>query len=124
MGGGRAVRHTRTFNPGGFGCSRCPPLGKHRVSVTIAPGQGSHEAEAFDMEVVTMAGSLKREAKSVEVFRSDVRRLRFGSFTRTLPLPEGVSEDDVTAGYEDGILEIRIPAHVPEPARKIAKSKT
>lgn len=35
--------------------------------------------------------------------------LRCGRFTRTLPLPEGVTESDITATYRDGILEIRIP---------------
>ena len=31
---------------------------------------------------------------------------------RTLPLPEGVAESDITATYKDGILEIRVP--IPE----------
>ena len=34
---------------------------------------------------------------------------RYGSFERTMPLPHGATEDDVTATYEDGILEIRVP---------------
>lgn len=29
------------------------------------------------------------------------------------PLPEGVTESDITASYKDGILEIRVP--LPEP---------
>ena len=41
--------------------------------------------------------------------------LRYGSMSRTLPLPEGVAESDITATYKDGILEIRVP--VPEQAR-------
>jgi HSP20 family protein len=39
--------------------------------------------------------------------------LRYGSFTRTLPLPEGASESDIKASYKDGILEIRIPCAAP-----------
>jgi HSP20 family protein len=35
--------------------------------------------------------------------------LRYGRFARTLPLPEGVTDSDITATYKDGILEIRIP---------------
>jgi HSP20 family protein len=34
---------------------------------------------------------------------------RYGSLVRRLPLPAGASEDDVTATYRDGILEIRVP---------------
>lgn len=34
---------------------------------------------------------------------------RFGSFSRRLPLPEDASQDGIEAGYEKGVLEIRIP---------------
>lgn len=34
---------------------------------------------------------------------------RYGSFERTMPLPQGATDDDVTATYVDGILEIRVP---------------
>ncbi|MFA9430690.1 Hsp20/alpha crystallin family protein [Egicoccus sp. AB-alg2] len=40
------------------------------------------------------------------------RELRYGHFTRDLPLPASVSESDVSARYRHGILEIRV--HVPE----------
>jgi len=43
--------------------------------------------------------------------------VRYGSLSRSLPLPEGVTEADITANYKDGVLEIRIP----EP--KVAKKK-
>ena len=33
---------------------------------------------------------------------------RFGSFTRTLGLPQGVKETDITATSKDGVLEIRV----------------
>jgi HSP20 family protein len=52
--------------------------------------------------------------------------LRYGSFTRALPLPEGVSGDNITAAYRDGILEIRIPLPEqpePEEPKKISISK-
>jgi HSP20 family protein len=52
--------------------------------------------------------------------------LRYGRFARTLPLPEGVTDSDITATYKDGILEIRIP--IPETTtgerRKIEISKS
>ncbi|MCH6164301.1 Hsp20/alpha crystallin family protein [Pseudonocardia alaniniphila] len=35
--------------------------------------------------------------------------LRYGRFGRTLPLPDGVTDSDITATYKDGILEIHIP---------------
>lgn len=39
--------------------------------------------------------------------------MRYGSFTRTLPLAEGASEDDIKATYKDGVLEIRVPVARP-----------
>ena len=48
------------------------------------------------------------------------RELRYGS----LPLPEGVTEADITATCKDGILGIRIPAPKREEATKIAISKS
>lgn len=32
-----------------------------------------------------------------------------GTFVRYLDLPDGTAETDITAGYKDGILEIRVP---------------
>ena len=44
------------------------------------------------------------------------QELRYGSFSRTLPLPEGASESDIKATYKDGILEIRVPVSEPPAA--------
>jgi HSP20 family protein len=33
----------------------------------------------------------------------------FGSFSRSMPLPAGVSADDITKTSKDGVLEVTIP---------------
>lgn len=50
----------------------------------------------------------RKETKVEEkgAYRSE---FRYGSFTRSIPLPAGATEDDVQASYHDGILEVRIP---------------
>jgi HSP20 family protein len=48
----------------------------------------------------------KSEDKGKEGYRSE---FRYGAFSRTLPLPEGVNPDDITASYQDGVLEVRVP---------------
>jgi HSP20 family protein len=48
------------------------------------------------------------------------RELRYGSFARTVPLPEGVDDADITAAYTDGILEVRAPLP-PEPTEGEAR---
>jgi HSP20 family protein len=43
---------------------------------------------------------------------------RYGSFSRTVGLPQGVSEDEIKATYEHGVLEIRVPKpEQPKPKR-------
>jgi len=44
---------------------------------------------------------------------------RFGSFQRSLALPQGVKADEVQATYEDGILEVRVPKAEQEKPRRI-----
>ncbi len=62
----------------------------------------------------------KEETKSEEkgTYRSE---FRYGSFSRTVPLPVGASEKDVKASYKDGILEVRIPVDKQEAEAKKVK---
>jgi HSP20 family protein len=67
-----------------------------------------------DIEITVQEGKLhiqghrRQETKTEDknVWRSEVR---YGSFTRTLPLPTGTGEKDITANYKDGVLEVRLP---------------
>jgi HSP20 family protein len=60
---------------------------------------------------LTLRGEKRGEEK---VERKDYYRLEqsYGTFSRTLELPEGVNVDQVKASYKDGLLEIRIPKDV------------
>ena len=42
----------------------------------------------------------------------------FGSFTRSVSLPEGADEDGITASYGKGILTISVPVPGAEPTEK------
>jgi HSP20 family protein len=43
---------------------------------------------------------------------------RFGSFSRTIGLPQNVKEDQVKADYNDGVLEVRVAKpETPKPRR-------
>lgn len=78
------------------------------VEVTVTDGMLHIEAQRREEERQESAGYLRRE-------------LRYGSFNRTLGLPEGVTESDVTATFKDGILEVRV--QVPEKAQEAAQPK-
>jgi HSP20 family protein len=83
-----------------------------------------------DVELTVTDGMLRINAqRRVEEKTEDQgytrHELRYGSFTRTLPMPEGHSEKDITATYKDGMLEIRVPVSEPQAAEptKIAVQK-
>jgi HSP20 family protein len=58
--------------------------------------------------VLTVSGERKSEH---EVKRGGFYRLEraAGSFTRTLTLPEGIDAGAVTASFDKGVLEVRVP---------------
>jgi HSP20 family protein len=67
-----------------------------------------------DVEITVLDGMLRINAeRRVEEKTQDNgytrHEMRYGSFTRTLPLAEGATESDISASYKDGILEIRVP---------------
>jgi HSP20 family protein len=58
--------------------------------------------------VLTISGERKAEGEET---REGYRRVEraFGSFIRSVALPEGVDPNDVKANFENGVLEIEIP---------------
>jgi len=48
----------------------------------------------------------RSEHKGKEGYHSE---FRYGTFTRSVTLPPGVTQDDVRASYRDGLLEVRVP---------------
>jgi HSP20 family protein len=71
----------------------------------------------FDDGSLTVSGERERTEK-VENDRFYRFERRFGSFSRTIGLPQGVTEDDVTADYRDGVLKITVKQpEAPKPRR-------
>ena len=60
----------------------------------------------------------KSEHKSKTGYRSE---FRYGSSMRSIALPAGVREEDITATYKDGVLEVRAPAPVVVPTETAKK---
>jgi HSP20 family protein len=79
-----------------------------------------------DVDVSVSEGALhisaRREEKIEEKLQDSYRsEFRYGSFSRTLPLPEGATADSVTASYKDGVLEVRVPVPTAPPAPPSSK---
>jgi HSP20 family protein len=49
---------------------------------------------------------------------------RYGTFARAVGLPQGVDQDQISARYEHGVLEIRVPKPEEQKPRRIELSKT
>ena len=49
---------------------------------------------------------------------------RFGTYARAVGLPKGVDQDRISASYEHGVLEVRVPKPDEAKPRTISLSKT
>jgi HSP20 family protein len=68
--------------------------------------------------VLTVSGEREeRRDERGEGFRRMERR--FGRFARSFPLPAGVSENDIKADYDNGVLEIRVPKPKTKEPRRV-----
>jgi HSP20 family protein len=71
----------------------------------------------FDDGSLTVSGERERaeEVKDDRFYRYE---RRFGSFSRSVGLPQGVTEDDVKADYRDGVLKVTVKKpESPKPRR-------
>ena len=71
--------------------------------------------------VLTLSGERKAEHEERKEGYNRVERAS-GSFSRSLTLPEGVDPDAVSASFDRGVLEIRIPKPEARKPRKVSIS--
>jgi HSP20 family protein len=82
-----------------------PGLTKDNVDIEVNDG------------MLTISGERSEEQKEdVDNFYRTERS--YGAFSRTIPLPEGVNEDQIDATFKDGVLEVTLPAPK-QPERKV-----
>ena len=74
-----------------------PGMKKEDISVDVTDNE------------ITLSGERRQEQESERggVYRSE---RSYGSFYRSIPLPEGTMTDQAKATFKDGVLEIRVPA--------------
>jgi HSP20 family protein len=59
-------------------------------------------------DVLTIKGERKAETETNEAGWL-IQERSYGSFERSLSLPEGVKQDKITADFHDGVLEVHVP---------------
>jgi HSP20 family protein len=83
-----------------------PGLEEKDVQVNLADG------------VLTIRGEKKAEKEEKERNYRLVER-SYGSFERSITLPDGVKAEDVKASIAKGVLSVKVPKPAPAQARKI-----
>jgi HSP20 family protein len=92
----------------------------HYVLTADLPGLSQDDLNLeFEGDVLTLSGERKSEHSDR---REGFYRLEraVGSFSRSLTLPEGVDPEAVTATFDNGVLEVRIPKPEQRKPKKVA----
>jgi HSP20 family protein len=93
--------------------------GDHYVLRADLPGMGEDDVKIeFEDGTLTVSGERKAEHEDRAEGFYRVERA-FGSFARTLTLPKGVDAEAVTASFDRGVLEVRIPKPEQRKPRRI-----
>jgi HSP20 family protein len=93
---------------------------EHFVLRADLPGLAEEDVTLeVEDNVLTVSGERKAEHETTKEGYHRVERA-FGSFSRSLTLPEGVDAEAVTANFDRGVLEIRIPKPEQRKPRKIS----
>ncbi|MFI9004262.1 Hsp20/alpha crystallin family protein [Streptomyces sp. NPDC053541] len=94
-----------------------PATAAHSIPVEVSSGDGEYvlraELPGMDPDDVTITVDDNLITVNAEHSESSEDKehseFRYGSFRRTVRLPEAIPADDVDASYKDGILTIRVP---------------
>ncbi|MFD8705120.1 Hsp20/alpha crystallin family protein [Kitasatospora sp. NPDC059648] len=91
---------------------------EHVIRVEESEEEGSYVIRAElpgidpdkDIEITVEGGVLTVRAERREEKKGKHRsEFRYGSFTRSIRLPEGCDEGDITARYDKGVLTVKAP---------------
>ena len=83
------------------------------------PGMNPEEVEiTSDNGILTIRGEKSEIRREGEERRYHLVERNYGTFTRSFQLPQGVDESKIEAGFDNGLLTVRIPkAALPQPKR-------
>ena len=77
-----------------------------------------------DVEVTDGVLTISGERKAEEEHEGEgwlIKESSYGSFERSVVLPEGVKAEDIAADYVDGVLEIHVPKALEAAKPKVTK---
>src|SRR3954451_13641362 len=93
---------------------------EHFVLKADLPGLTEDDVDIeVEDNVLTVSGERKAEHEDKREGYVRVER-SYGSFRRSLTLPEGVDPEAVSASFDNGVLEVRIPKPEERKPRRVA----
>jgi HSP20 family protein len=93
--------------------------GDHFVLKADLPGMSENDVNIeLEDNVLTVAGERRTEHEDKEAGYYRLERA-MGAFSRSLTLPEGIDPDAVTATFDNGVLEVRIPKPAEAKPRRV-----
>ena len=72
------------------------------------PGVKQEDVDISLHDNVLAISGQRRDEQEEERGGYHIRERRYGSFRRSLALPEGIDESKISARYEDGVLEVTV----------------
>lgn len=88
-----------------------PGISEENISIEVKDDTLTVSAERSKTEEVTDDGFYRFER-------------RYGTFARAVGLPQGVDQDQISARYENGVLEVRVPKPEEQRPKSIPLQKT
>lgn len=122
-----------TFVREPFGAIDWPLIGQAKWSPAIDVAESDEEVtihaevpgiEPQDLDVTISANELvlsgeKKESTETSGKDSYQTEIRFGSFRRTVQLPQGIDTENVDARYANGVLTLRLKKTRPVQAKRV-----
>ena len=97
----------------------CFTRGERLVLRAELPGVDPHDVELSILGDQMILRGEKKDVRRVDEKDLFLRETRHGRFERSFSLPRGVKTDQIEARFENGVLEVTLPAGKAESARKI-----
>ncbi|CAG8710947.1 9465_t:CDS:2 [Cetraspora pellucida] len=105
--------------------NRIPPLDVHETDKEFVvnaelPGVTKEQVNVdVHDDTLVISGETKKDEKYNEG-NAHIQERRYGSFTRSISLPRNVKTSNITAKFDNGILEVKLPKDEEKPSgRKI-----
>ncbi len=85
------------------------------------PGFDPEKVEiTYDNNTLTIKGEIDEENKDEQEGKYHVRERRYGSFVRSITMPELIEQDGISADSENGVLTVHLPKKPETQPRKIS----